>query len=43
MPLATRIVTHASQDRLETLIRERLRRGADRKAIDQRIWDLFGE
>jgi class 3 adenylate cyclase len=33
----------ASQERLERLIEERLRPGADRKRIDERIWDLFGE
>jgi class 3 adenylate cyclase len=33
----------ASEDRLEKLIRSRLAPGADRAAIDQRIWDLFGE
>ena len=33
----------ASEDRLERLIRERLEPGADRKRIDKRIWDLFGE
>jgi class 3 adenylate cyclase len=32
-----------SQARLWALIEERTRRGADVKAIDQRIWDLFGE
>jgi class 3 adenylate cyclase len=33
----------ASEDRLEKLIEERLRPGADKDRIDQRIWDLFGE
>lgn len=33
----------ASEDRLAGLIEERLRPGADKKGIDQRIWDLFGE
>lgn len=33
----------ASEDRLEKLIRARLRPGADKEAIDRRIWDLFGE
>lgn len=33
----------ASQERLERLIEERLRPGADKKRIDERIWDLFGE
>ena len=39
-----RIVVHgASEDRLQKLMTERLRAGADREAIDRRIWDLFGE
>jgi class 3 adenylate cyclase len=33
----------ASEDRLEKLIEERLRPGADKERIDRRIWDLFGE
>ena len=33
----------ASEDRLEKLIQARLRPGADKEAIDRRIWDLFGE
>lgn len=33
----------ASEDRLEKLIEERLKPGADKKLIDARIWDLFGE
>jgi class 3 adenylate cyclase len=37
------IVSGASEDRLERLIEARLKPGADRKAIDERIWDLFGE
>jgi class 3 adenylate cyclase len=37
------IYTGASEDRLERLINERLAPGADRKRIDERIWDLFGE
>jgi adenylate cyclase len=43
MPYVYQIGTGASQDRLEKLIEERLKAGADKKAIDQRIWDLFGE
>ena len=43
MPLAYRIGTGASMDRLESLIEERLKPGADTKKIDSRIWDLFGE
>ena len=30
-------------DRLRLLIEERLRPGADREAVDARIWELFGE
>lgn len=37
------IYTGASEDRLERLIEERLKPGADKKRIDERIWDLFGE
>jgi adenylate cyclase len=37
------IGSRASEERLERLIEERLRPGADRKRIDERIWDLFGE
>ena len=33
----------ASEDRLEKLIEERIRPGADKDLIDERIWDLFGE
>lgn len=33
----------ASEDRLERLIQERLKPGADKELIDRRIWDLFGE
>lgn len=37
------ILTSASEDRLENLIAERLRKGANKVLIDKRIWDLFGE
>ena len=43
MPYRRSIVAGASEDRLEKLIQERLRPGSDKKAVDQRIWDLFGE
>lgn len=33
----------ASEDRLEKLIEERIKPGADKATIDNRIWDLFGE
>lgn len=39
----SRLRQSASEDRLESLIRERLKPGADKKLIDERIWDLFGE
>jgi adenylate cyclase len=32
-----------SEGRLWTLIEERTRAGADTRALDQRIWDLFGD
>jgi len=37
------ITSSGSEERLESLIRERLKPGADKKHIDERIWDLFGE
>jgi class 3 adenylate cyclase len=43
MPYIYRIGAGASEDRLEKLIEERLAPGADKAAIDRRIWDLFGE
>lgn len=43
MPYIYRVQTHASMDRLEDLIAERLKPGADKKSIDRRIWTLFGE
>ncbi len=43
MSFIGRIATGASQDRLESLIEERLKPGADKKRIDARMWDLFGE
>ena len=43
MPLFNRIDPRASEDRLERLIEQRLQPGADRAAIDQLIWKLFGE
>jgi adenylate cyclase len=43
MSFIGRIATSASQDRLESLIEERLMPGADKQRIDARIWDLFGE
>jgi len=43
MPFTYNVVTGASADRLEKLIGERLAPGADKAAIDRRIWRLFGE
>ena len=43
MPYLNRVAITASEDRLEQLIVARLAHGADRKALDARIWDLFGE
>ena len=37
------ILTTASEDRLEKLIQDRLKPKANKKEIDKRIWDLFGE
>ncbi|MEK6795313.1 MAG: adenylate/guanylate cyclase domain-containing protein [Spirochaetota bacterium] len=43
--MATRrtVFSSASEDRLENLITERLKPGANKELIDKRIWDLFGE
>ena len=43
MSFRRNVVHGASEDRLQKLMVERLRPGADREAIDRRIWDLFGE
>ncbi|MBE9117517.1 adenylate/guanylate cyclase domain-containing protein [Lusitaniella coriacea LEGE 07157] len=43
MPYINQIQTSASESRLEKLIAERLKPGADKAKIDARIWDLFGE
>lgn len=43
MTFARNVGLSASEDRLEMLIAERLRPGADKDRIDARIWDLFGE
>jgi adenylate cyclase len=37
------IDSNASEVRLQNLIQERLKKGADKEKIDKRIWDLFGE
>ncbi len=34
---------HASQERLEKLLAERLIPGANREEVDARVWNLFGE
>jgi class 3 adenylate cyclase len=43
MTWADPIRTSYSESRLEKWIAARARRGADKEAIDARIWDLFGE
>lgn len=43
MPVHRRIVQSASVDRLQSLIAARLQPGADKREIDRRIEDLFGE
>lgn len=43
MPYCDPIRTGHSQRRLEKLVAERTAPGADKAAIDRRIWDLFGE
>lgn len=42
-PSARSVAVSASAKRLQQLIEERLSPGADRAALDRRIWDLFGE
>lgn len=43
MSYAHNVGLSASEDRIEKLIAARLKPGADKAAIDARIWDLFGE
>ncbi|MCB1173235.1 MAG: adenylate/guanylate cyclase domain-containing protein [Leptospiraceae bacterium] len=43
MALKRFVQSRASEYRLEKLIASRLVEGADRTAIDERIWNLFGE
>jgi adenylate cyclase len=43
MPYIRQVKSSASEDRLEKLIEERLKPGADKALIDERIWNLFGE
>ena len=43
MPIRTTVANSASEERLDRLIEERLKPGADKARIDGRIWDLFGE
>lgn len=43
MPYVLQVGTNASQERLEKLLVERLKPGADRAKIDARLWNLFGE
>ena len=41
MTHARKVELSASEDRLEQLIAERLRPGADKARIDERIWDCL--
>jgi len=43
MSYAPQVGIHASQERLEKLLAERLTPCANREAVDGRIWNLFGE
>ncbi len=43
MSYTLQVGSNASAERLEKLIAERLKPGADKAKIDARIWDLFGE
>lgn len=43
MPYVLQVGTNASQERLEKLLVERLKPGAEREKIDTRLWNLFGE
>jgi class 3 adenylate cyclase len=43
MPIRATVANSASEERLDKLIEERLKPGADKARIDSRIWDLFGE
>jgi class 3 adenylate cyclase len=43
MPCGRIVTNSASQQRLEQLIEERQKPGADKAAIDKRVWDLLGE
>lgn len=43
MAFIRQISSRASLDRLELLIEERLKPGADKERTDRRIWNLFGE
>ncbi len=43
MPTAYTIKPTSAEQRLQDLIKQRIQPGCDRVALDQRIWDLFGE
>ena len=43
MAFVRQIGSRASEDRLELLIEERLKPGANKERLDKRIWNLFGE
>ena len=43
LPNVLKVAPSASAQRLQQLVEARLRPGADKAAIDRRVWDLFGE
>jgi class 3 adenylate cyclase len=43
MTYSKTIRSSASEERLQKLIEDRLKPGADKETIDRRVWDLFGE
>lgn len=43
LPYLRSVATSASEQRLQALIEQRTQPGADKAAIDARIWDLLGE
>jgi len=43
MPYVLQVGVHASQERLEKLLADRLKPDAEKEEIDARIWNLFGE
>ncbi|GIX41785.1 MAG: hypothetical protein KatS3mg129_1518 [Leptospiraceae bacterium] len=43
MAYKRKVIISASEERLEKLIEERLKPESNKKEIDEKIWDLFGE